>query len=285
MNTIKLQDSFMMSDKFGDKSQGLFVRTKIIGGHGRYTDDKGISQLGEVIFEESNMVLIGGVQYAMEQLFKVKGSVNTGYLNERHGIGCQTNNINAPQGLPYPPTHAICLFGVGTGGAAENNSTVFDVKYRERDIVDMIPFRLTNDPLPASDLNKYYGKKKIDNTTAYYLKRFDAEPEIRHLWKDGEEGEDGSIVDSDVYSSGRPEDVESFTEILLTISKKDIKQWFSVNGGIEESRVNSVALFAAVFNSSEGDYEKIKAFSKLNIPTERLSLAKDLEIIYRVYGS
>ena len=34
-----------------------------------------------------------------------------------------------------------------------------------------------------------------------------------------------------------------------------------------------------------GDFRDVRLFSKLNIPTEYLSLNKDLNIIYRVYTS
>ena len=168
------------------------------------------------------------------------------------------------------------MFGVGTGGAAENNSTVHDVKYHESDIKDMIPFRYTNAGLNGSDANKYFGRKEVNGEIAYYLKRFDTEPQIRHLWKDGEEGEDGSEVDSTVFNTSRNEHIESFTEVLLTITKKDVKEWFKANGGIENTRINSIALFTGVYNSDDDDYQMIKLFSKLNIPTEPLSLAKEL---------
>lgn len=288
MNTKKnIKDSLCMIDESsnGVKQHTLWNRTQIIGGYGLHKNSAGISELDEVVFEEENMVVIGGVQYAMEVIFGIKGPLNTDYLNNLMGIGVQSNETVGTLPHGYPLGHAVCLFGVGTGGAAENNSTVHDVKYNEREVSDMIPFRYTNEPLSGTDVNKYYGKKQVESTTAYYLKRFDSVAIIRHLWKDGEEGEDGTEVDSDVYSSARTEPIESFTEIVLTITKKDVKEWFKANGGVENSRINSIGLFTGLYNEAEQDYEKIKLFSKLNIPTEPLSMAKDLNIIYRVYGS
>ena len=60
--------------------------------------------------------------------------------------------------------------------------------------------------------------------------------------------------------------------------------------------MNSIALYSAVYddgaklnpadkNELKGDYADIHLFSKLNIPTEPMSLTKDMHIIYRVYGS
>lgn len=287
--TLHLKDSLHMIDGIGKGKKhqsNLFVRTQVLGGYDRYVDNKGKTQLGEVCFEEENMVLIGGVQYALEQLLGVSGPINTGYLNDSIGIGSQsTTTYNT--GLPYPTGHKICLFGIGTGGAGDNITSVKDVKYNEREIVDMIPFRYTNDAFNAADEDMYYGKKMIDGTQAFYLKRFDQEPEIKHFWKDGDidEHEDGTEVDSTVFTSTREEKIETFAEILLTISKKDVKQWFDASEHIELSRVNSIGLFTGYYNEADKDYEKIKEFSKLNIPTESLSLVKDLQIIYRLYGS
>lgn len=287
---IILNDSLLMGDSLGRGARkhqsNLFVRTQVLGGYGRYTDNNGISQLNEVVFDDENMVLIGGVQYAMEQLFAITGPINTGYLNDSMGIGSQSNTP-ATAGLPYPVGHKICLFGIGTGGAGDNITSVKDVTYNEKEIQDMVPFRYTNDTIASAEQDMYYGKKMINDRQAFFLKRFDQEPEIKHFWKDGDLDEyaDGTEVDSTVFSSTRREKIETFTEILLTISKKDVKEWFTAAGEIEKCRVNSLGLFAGFYNAADKDYEKIKEFSKLNIPTESLSLVKDLQIIYRVYGS
>ena len=60
----------------------------------------------------------------------------------------------------------------------------------------------------------------------------------------------------------------------------------------ESCRFNCIALYDGYYteegkqdNELFGDYANVRLFSKLNIPTEHLSLQKDLEIIYRVYGS
>jgi hypothetical protein len=125
----------------------------------------------------------------------------------------------------------------------------------------------------------------VDGVTAYYLKKFDSDPTIRHLYKNGEEGEDGSEVDSTFFNTLTAMGVESFTEAVLSINKKDIREWFTYNGNIEECRINSIALFSAIYDAALKDYANILLFSKLNIPSEPLSLSKDLHIIYRTYGA
>ena len=188
---------------------------------------------------------------------------------------------------------------MGVSGSAENNLTAKEVKYRDSAVDGMVPFRYTNETLSADDQNLYFGKvKKADtNTTAYYLKRFDGDPVIKHYYDDStEDGVDGSEVKNDVFTKDYGKAIKTLTEMNLIISKKDIKEWFTAQGNVEESRVNSIALYSAVYdenaklnpkdgNELKGDYTDIHLFSKLNIPTEPMSLTKDMHIIYRVYGS
>lgn len=288
MSAKILTDHLHYKDEIANKSshpRTLWARTKIIGGYGLHQNSLGISSLDEVVFEQENMVPLIGVQYAMEMIFGVKGSLPVPTMNDSFGIGAQgvVDIDNGP--MPYIYGQKVCLFGVGTGGAAENNLTALEVKYNETSITDMVPFRYTNDELSNSDVGKYYGKKIVDGYTAYFLKRFDSDPIIRHLYKNGEEGEDGSELDSGFYKSNNEIGVQSFTECLLTISKKDVREYFQANGNIEETRINSIGLFTGVYNEEQQDYAQIQLFSKLNIPTEPLSLSKDMNIIYRVYGA
>lgn len=281
-----IKDSMSLSDKISCEtpSNGLWARTEIIGGYDLYKNDRGISELGEVVFRTHNMVPIGGVQYVMEMLYGVTGPIVVPTLNEK-GIGAQSSTVVPSESMPYAYGQKVCLFGVGTGGANENNLTALEVKYNEHELNGMVPFRYTSLPLAETDKLKYFGMKTDEGGTAYYLKTFDADPAIKHLYKDGEDGEDGSEVNSSVFGSSNEVGIESFTETLLTISKKDIREWFAYNGNVETPRINTIGLFTAVYDSVKHDYANIKLFSKLNIPTEPLSLSKDMNIIYRVYGA
>ena len=289
MNKL-LTDHLMYEDSVTPSKhpRTLWARTQIIGGYGLHKNKNGISELDEVVFETENMVPLVGVQYAMEVLFGVKGPLTIPTLNSQ-GIGSQTP-VTDPQ-VPYPKGQYVCLFGVGTGGAKEeNNLSTLEVRYNETYIKDMIPFRFTNLPLPASDATKYYGRKQYTvgdaAITAYFLKKFETDPVIYHLYKDGEEGEDGTAVSSDYFNSDTiTTGVQSFTECVLSITKKDIREWFDTYGNVEVPRVNSIALFTAIYNRNDDDYSNIQLFSKLNIPTEPLSLVKDMNILYRVYGA
>lgn len=285
-NIRHYSDNFRVQDGINGIKPGLYARTRIRGGYGLHTDPKtGKSELEETVFDTHNTVLIDGVQYALEKIFELKGSLANPYLNDTDGIGSQSATT-APAGLVYPAGHAVCLFGVGMDGAASNNSTVLDVPYNTRTIPGMIPFRYTNEELTGTDAGKYYGKKLIDGTMAYMFKKFDQDPIIKHYWLDGiTPNTIGTEVDSNVYTSQRKEKIQSYAEILLTIGKNDIKEWCEANGGIETAKINTLSLATGVYNAVDDDYEKIFLFSQLNIPTEPLILAKDLHIIYELFGS
>ena len=78
----------------------------------------------------------------------------------------------------------------------------------------------------------------------------------------------------------------------MKISTKDVKDYFTYIEQSDKTRINTIALFNGkyVYNNDTdlngvGDYQDVRLFSKLNIPVEYLSMNKDLNIIYRVYGS
>ena len=276
--------------KENDHKSGLWAKTRIIGGYGLHKNSLGISELDEVVFDKTNMVPLGGVQFAMEMIYGVAGPIAIPRLDaEPYNIGAVGSTVAPSGGMPHPYGQKVCLFGVGYGGTEENNLTVIEVKYNDYEVASMVPFRYTADPLSEADKLKYYGKKAESgsNIVSYYLKRFDEDPIIHHLRKNGVEGEDGSEITSreEAYNTPIGEGIETFTESLLTISKKDVREWFDSIGKIEETRINSIGLFSAVYDAELKDYANITLFSKLNIPTEPLSLTKDMNIIYRVYGS
>lgn len=291
----------------------------------------GVSELGETLFKTEktkplfstqNMVPIGGCQYAMERLFEVKCDqfeIPTLYSMNYMGLPDSTpptetyaspNGIDGEKIIHYRYGHYVQLFGVGITGTAENDVTVHPVDYRECSIElskpttdgstltgTMIPFRFTAETLSNLDRKKYFGKKVFPTgETGYFLKMFENDPVIKHIWKTGDDIEDEILVSSeDVWRPNTDMNaVESFTDIVLKITKKDVKEWFINLEQEERTRINTIALFTGRYIPSEdipgslsdyGDFQDVMLFSKLNIPTEYLSLNKDLNIIYRVYTS
>ena len=258
-----------------ETSQNKVLRTKIIG----------LDTLtGDKLFETENQIVLGGALFILEKCFNVEAPITVDYLNNIMGI-----NTGEPIEEKYPKETCVCLFGVGTGGCGDASRSVVDVKYYEREIFDMIPFRITDEEFTGADVNKYWFKRYEENgNISYFLKSFENKPEIKVLWKDGEEGEDGSEVDSNVHNTQRTEPIETFVEMILKINKKDCREFFEINGDIEAARVNSIGLFTGILSTNEygePDYKQVKLFSKLNIPNEMLVLSKDITIVYRIYTS
>ena len=286
-DVIKLNDNINSTDKVAgapvnkveplriDSVQGKVLKTKIIG----------LDTLtGDKLFEEENQIVLGGALFILEKVFNVPAPIHVDFLNDIMGI-C----TNSPIEELYPRETGVCLFGVGTGGCGDASRSVVDVKYQEREIMDMIPFRITDEELTGTDVDKYwFRRQEADGKTSYFLKSFEYEPEIKVLWKDGQEGEDGSEVSSGVHNSERTEPIETFVEMILKITKKDCREFFEINGDVEAARINSIGLFTGVLSTDENgkpEYKQVKLFSKLNIPNEMLVLSKDITIMYRIYTS
>ena len=298
MSTIKVNDKLNYSKDslvFSAESKRQnkpYARTKIIAGTDAYVDERGFTRFGSKIFEEENMIVLGGALFTLEKVFNVKSPITVSYLNDIMGIATGGPTITEH----YPKDMGVCLFGVGIGGAGESFTDVKDVRYYEREIIDMVPLRQTANELLDTEKNKYWFKKKVEvdgiEKTAYYLKTFETEPEIKILYKDAEGDEDGSEVPEDVYNS--PESnttpTETFIEIVFKITKKDVREYFEDNGNIEQTRVNSIGLFTGVKAviddvSGEEDYKNVRLFSKLNINNEMLTVSKDITVVYRIYAS
>lgn len=258
-----------------NNKQDKVLRTKIIG----------LDTLtGEKLWESENQIVLGGALFILEKVFNAEAPIFVDYLNNMMGI-----NTGEPIEEIYPKDTCVCLFGVGIGGCGDAYTSVADVKYYEREIFDMIPFRITDEEFTGADVDKYWLKRyEDDGKVSYFLKSFESPAEIRVLWKDGEEGEDGSEVDSGVHNTERTEPIETFVEMILKVNKKDCREFFEINGNIEAARINSIGLFTGILSTNEygePDYKQVKLFSKLNIPNEMLVLSKDITIVYRIYTS
>lgn len=382
LSNRQFNDKLMFEDSVSGaraSGKGLWAKTEVLMGYGDiHETPSGKSTLGEVIFAGSNMVTIGGVQYAMEKIFGVNGDnlnvlsktlykttpctalnnaeeLNIGlpntdrpnnlaepedwrtylndksitfssdeayknfikYIGEVYQVPRDDRNPNAIGNMPYRNGHRVQLFGVGTSGITDNDVTVYSVDYKDTGIEmirsydgqtdikgHMLPFRQTADTLNADDRLKYFGKKidKVGGSefTSYYLKKFEAEPEIKHVWASGTEAD--AFEDIENQESAKQEDIwndngtktntlESFTEMRLKISSKDLKEYYSHLEHEDQARFNTIALFAGRYVRDDkdptdyGDFEDVIMFSKLILPVEYVSMNKDLNIIYRVYGS
>lgn len=277
---MSLPDSVQFSREHSKKAPTF--RTKIIGGYDPVVDEHGITQLGEVLFDTENETVLGGALFVLEKVFGVQSPLTVDYLNNIMNIATSGTPITEI----YPKDNVVCLFGVGIGGAGDTISSVYDVDFKDREIIDMIPFRVTADTI--TDQKYWFRKPRQDGRTEYFLKSFEAKPTIKVLWRDGEGGEDGSEVETGVENSTRTDAIETFIEIILKIDKHDCREYFQINGNVEKTRVNSIGLFTGVkgtLSDNSTDYKQVKLFSKLNINNEMLVSEKSLTVVYRIYTS
>ena len=323
-------------------NQGLWAWTEVIGGYGDIIHNpRGKSTIGEECFRTHNIVPISGVSTVMSKLFEVQDQ-NINYPTlYKHGIGAPdgygyngvedirpeysipniargdgTDPIVVSKKMVYPAGHGIIGFCIGNTGTAESDISIYKPEYNDCEMTlartiagknvtgEIIPFRYTAEDLSFPEQAKYFGKRRDNNgLTGYYLKRFEQDPVIKHIWVDGteiDEDTEGELVtNNDLWSTniGGVNTISSFTEIVIKISKKDVKEWFNVMGQEDRARLNTIALFSGDFVSGYnpdtsnpnkicvGDYRNCRLFSKLIINPEYLNIAKDLSIIYRVYGS
>lgn len=273
---INISDNITQVDALAPvrvKHPSPYTRTRVIG----------VDEFGNKLFNEENQVVLGGSLFTLEKVWGVQSSLNVDTLNQIMGI--------ATTGAPVLNKNEtfVCLFGLGYGGCGDTIKSVKDVKYYEREVFDMVPFRVTDQPLTSEEATQYFFKKDSENgRTAYYLKKFEKAPKIHSLWKDGPQDEDGSIVEDGVHNTTRTEPIETFIEMHLKISKNDIREYFELTGGIEEARINSIGLFTGVLcdlGNGNFDFKDVTLFSKLNIPNESLVISKTMDIYYRVYAS
>ena len=284
-NLVNLNDTF----KCSDNTKGMF-RTKVIAGYDPFVDKNGVTRFGEVVFERSNMIVLGGSTFALEKLFGKKLDDSVDYLDnfiqaeDETFQGISNGNTTSPS-ISYPEDGTVvCLFGAGIGGASETGETVYAVNYNEREINKMIPFRQTSSNTLLNDGTYYFMKPVTINGETkyrYYLKAFD-ESEIKVLYESTVAGQDGNPVTlSSAYSSANTTSVETFVELTFKITQEDFREYFAALSTQKTPYINSIGLFTAVKQGN--DYRQVKLFSKLNFNNEYLNAGKDMTIKYRIY--
>lgn len=239
-------------------------------------------ETGEIIGKPlKNKVILPGAGFIARSLFDITVPEVTPSYNDTLGIPAAT-------GTPPEFTAAtvaqpkVLLFCLGTDGCGTEGSQVFTVDYNSWIAPEaMVPFRyplMTNDIAP--DLREsYFGRKEDGDYFAYYFKRFTAGPTLHQQYIDG------TPIDGNVLNTG--EDVETYVEMTLTITRDDCREFFIATTGIDECRFNSVSLcyaYPVVAEDSYVYFNDIHPITRLNIPNEYLiDVTKGVEIIYHIY--
>ena len=278
------------------------IRTRVQWGYDLTEDPvTGISQLGEIIGESENTVILGGKLYMLERIFGVMANTKVDFLNNFLFDGSDGNFPAANLGTlnTYANDHKICLFNVGIGGCGSAYTDITSIKIQDRIVPGMIPFRVTPTMLTGEEANKYAFVRQVTTDEGvfyeYYLKRFDKDPAVYALWKDTADGSDGTVVSSEAYADMRADQIEVFVEIVLTISSTDLREFFSVYAGLSENigpehaRFNTLGLcsgtpVSTIFKGTNiTEYNQVLQETILTFGNELLHMDKDLKYIYRLY--
>lgn len=253
------------------------------------------NEFGECIAEDEfhNETVLGGALTVLEKLWGVAAPLKIASINNLLGI----NDTVSLADSSATNEDTVCLWGVGIGGSGDAFAAVKQVHFYERELGqnghtdEMIPFRVVSEPFSSTDPNysQYYMMhQRDDGYFEYFLKKFEIDPIIKILWKDGAEGEDGSEVGDDVHNTSRTDDIEAFVEMHCKVDVKDIREYFEHLGMTQMTRINSLGLFTGRYTKLDDgryDYTNVKLFSKLNFNNEALLNAKTILYKYRVYVS
>ena len=257
------------------------------------TEISAYDEFGDVLFTlEHNMVVIGGAITVLEKMWNIRSSLVIDTINNINQISPAVQSTTEL----LPQNDYVCMWGIGIGGSGDAFGSVRDVKYYEREIGqngqsdEFIPFRCVTTSLEGEDVQMYTLSKSVGTGfTAYYAKLFDSEPFIRSLWRDGQDGKDGTEVTDGVHNTQRSEEIETFVEMHMKINENDVREWFEMNGNIEQARVNTIGLFTGrLVDNGAGGYnaQNVKLFTKFNFDNEALnSVGKTITFCYRVYAS
>ena len=259
-------------------------------------------ELGNLIFKNSNTVVLGGSITALEKLTGVQANYRTPTFNSIMNYHPNGDPQTAEEDWADEPTSFLSLFAVGTGGASDTFGLIYAPDFKQTNISGIIPFRVSNTPsldvigiLPGEDNKaerlKYTARMQSGQNYYWYLKKFEKPVEVRSLWKNAPAlTKDGTEIlsDSDVSSGPDGTGIESFAECTIRIDPDDIRPYFEANGNIEMARFNTFALFTGKEHKVSDDYSdftNIRLFSVVTFDNESVKIAKETTYVYRIYSS
>lgn len=235
---------------------------------------------GEVLFQVRNKVILPGAGFSARKLFALPDEEITPSYNDVLGLD---NTVHEEP--PSEDAEKIFLFSVGIDGGGYEPSQVYPVNYGKWcNPADLVPFRFQ--PITADigdDLkDSYFGKRTYDaeKRIAYYFKAFDIEPTFH------QEYIDGTPIDSNVYESEKEDEIETYVELILKITKDDCREFFRATTGPNTARINCIQLLSGWAKTIDGVkyYQDIRPFTKLHFPLESLiDITKSIKINYHLY--
>jgi hypothetical protein len=293
------------------------LRGEVIFGTNRinvpYIDSNGNkafkSDFENILYVGKNIIPIVGYSFVFSKLFNIgldqETTLRIGDLNDeapqmKIGVprelyksvhydaetSISNTGVTINPGVNISALNHIFGFMVGDGGSREDNITAIAPNYKRRSLFRAIPFRMSNDN--SFFINgKYYGKQTIqsssqESVTSYYIKTFDdPKPRVVHSWVSNNPDE-LNIVDDSVFASTSSIPIESYVEINMSISKDDVRGFFTTTGAT--ARINEFGLVSGWYNAEKDDYETLRLITHFVRPSIILSPNDSVDIIYRLYS-
>jgi len=315
---FKLNRGFVIKDRLGVAEQQTLhggLRGEIIIGKNRFLKEvdgpygkSWCTDFEEVLMREENIVPIGSYNWIFSKLFSIamndpiRTNLKVGDLNNdyqmrigvspqeyQHALYTAETNMNqtAPLigGINISGNDFIFGFMIGDGGAREDNITAIAPDYKRRMLYHAIPFRVSDEPEKVWD-NKYFGRfKDLQDTTSFYIKRFETTgtyPHIVHAWVTDND-QTFTPVDESVFASTSSVPIESYVEMLLRISDGEGLEYFKRTG--VTPRINELGLVSGWYNPQKCDWESLHLVTHFTRSTMVLHSEKDfVEILYRLYS-
>lgn len=293
----------------------------------KYTDPYGNeafrTEFEEVLYEDTNIVPIGGYQFAFNKLFNIGldqlTTLRVGDLNDeapqmRIGVPRTnydsvhynaetvisndptiTRNLRARPGVNIPALNFIFGFMMGDGGAREDGHTAIAPNYKTRTLNRAIPFRigaedgtidtaLWDQPYMRS---KYFGATRNIGTghTARlsYFVKTFDHPEPR-------------IVH--VWVTDNPNEFRIVDDsVFASTSSLPIESYVEMNISVDQEdgrdffltqgaspRVNEFGLVSGWYNPLHREYESLRLFTHFTRPSIALAEGDSISAIYRLYA-
>lgn len=248
-------------------------------------------EFGKELFRKSNILVAGGQRFVLEKVFNIDPNLSSNRIT--------LNKIYSHENTETPITDlmprrekAVCLFGIGIGGSELTMGSAVAPHNRNFNLYNQIPFRVV--PL-ANDLSsvvksQYYFRRSLpNNRVGYYLKRFATTPKINML-VNGVNFVPNQSTDNTYVGTAdqliQNQAVEIYLEFNLFISELDIREYFTVNEGLQHARINEISLFTGYQEAGVDwrEYKDVECFSKLTFDNEPFTNpSKTVEVIYRIY--
>ena len=234
----------------------------------------------EIIFQARNKVILPGAAFTARKHFKLDTEEITPSYNDALGLD---NTVH--ETAPSEDAEKVFLFSVGVDGGGREPSQVYPVNYGKWTAPgDLVPFRYVPETEDLIDdlRDSYFGRKtySAQKRIAYYFKAFDIEPTLHQQFVDG------TPIDSNIYDSEKEDEIETYVELILKITKEDCRDFFRATTGPNTARINCIQLLTGWKKTVDGKdyYQDIRPLTKLHFPLESLiDVTKSIKIIYHLY--